>query len=121
MYNKIIRYLTLGFGLLFAVVPIYLNYEDMSSMGEQILFLLLCISPFFAYFFFSRKETRILNLLLPSIPLCVLYALFLYSFIESTSSTSALVFVIAPFFGFGIIIISYLILYFISKFKTKNS
>jgi hypothetical protein len=118
--NKIIRYLTLAFGLAYAVIPIYMNYESLSLLTGQIVFFLLSITPFFTYLFFSRKETKLLNLLLPSVPICILYALLLSTYFESTSSTSALVFIIAPIMGFGLLIVAYLILYLISKFKPKT-
>jgi hypothetical protein len=118
--NKIIRYLTLGIGLAYATIPIYMNYESLSLLTGQIVFFLLSITPFFVYFFFSRKENNKLNLLLPSVPICILYSLLLSSYFESTSSTSALVFIIAPVMGFGLLIVAYLILYLISKFKPKT-
>ena len=118
--NKIIRYLTLGLGLAYSVIPIYMNYESLSLLMGQIVFFLISITPFFAYFFFSRKENNLLSLLLPSVPICVLYGLLLSSYFESTSSTSALVFIVAPIIGFGILIAAYLILYLISKFKPKK-
>ena len=37
-YNKIIRYLTLAFGLAFSVIPLYLNYESLLFLVEQIRF-----------------------------------------------------------------------------------
>lgn len=118
--NKIVRYLTLGLGLAYGVIPIYMNYESLSLLIGQIVFFLISITPFFAYFFFSRKENNLLNLLLPSVPICILYALLLSTYFESTSSTSALVFIVAPIIGFGILIAAYLILYLISKFKPKK-
>lgn len=120
MQNKIVRYLTLAFSLVFCIVPIYLNYEDFSFLIEQIVFFLIIILPFFAYFFYSRKEKRLLRLLLPSVPLCILYAFVLFAFVDSTSSTSALVFLIAPVFGFGMLIVIYLALFLISKFFGNN-
>ena len=120
MQNKVIRYLTLAFSLAFCIVPLYLNYESPSFLIEQIVFFLIIILPFFAYFFYSRKENRLLYLLLPSIPLCILYAFILLAFVDSTSSTAALVFLIAPVFGFGILIVIYLGLFLISRFKNKN-
>ena len=118
--NKIVRYLTLGLGLVYGIIPIYMNYESLSLLMGQIVFFLISITPFFAYFFFSRKENNLLNLLLPSLPICILYALLLSTYFESTSSTSALVFIVAPIIGFGILIAAYLILYLISKFKPKK-
>ena len=118
--NKIVRYLTLGLGIAYSVVPIYMNYESLSLLFGQIVFFLLSITPFFAYFFFSRKTNHLLNLLLPSVPICVFYAFLLSTYFDSASSTSALVFIVAPIFGFGILIVSYLILYLISKFKPKT-
>jgi len=118
--NKIIRYLTLGLGLAYGIIPIYMNYESLSLLMGQVVFFLLSITPFFAYFFFSRNENNLLNLLLPSVPICILYALLLSSYFESTSSTSALVFIIAPIIGFAILIAAYLILYLISRFRSKS-
>jgi branched-subunit amino acid transport protein AzlD len=118
--NKIVRYLTLATGLAYAIIPIYMNYESLSLLTGQIAFFLLSITPFFAYFFFSRKENNLLNLLLPSLPISILYALLLSTYFESTSSTSALVFILAPVLGFGLLIVSYLTLYLISKFKRKT-
>ncbi|MEI7484643.1 MAG: hypothetical protein WCK13_08020 [Ignavibacteriota bacterium] len=118
--SKVIRYLTLVFGLAYSVIPIYMNYESLALLMGQVVFFLISITPFFAYFFFSRKENNLLNLLLPSVPICVLYALLLSTYFDSTSSTSALVFIVAPIIGFGLLITAYLILYLISKFKTKT-
>lgn len=120
MKNIIIRYLTLIFGFAFGIIPTYLNYESISLLIGQLVFFLISITPFFAYFFFSRKENKLLNLLLPSIPLCILYGLLLESYLDSTSSTASLVFVVAPIFGFGILIIVYLALYLITKFLFKE-
>ncbi len=117
--NKIIRYIVLIFGLAYGIIPIYSNYESLSLLVGQVVFFVLCITPFFAYFFFSRKENNLLNLLLPSLPLCILYGLLLSDYFDSTSSTSALIFIVAPLFGFGILIAAYLILFIISKFKHK--
>lgn len=119
MINKVIRYLTLALGLAYGIIPIYMNYEGLSLLMGQIVFFLISITPFFAYFFFSRKEEHLLNLLLPSVPISILYAILLSSYFDSTSSTSALVFIVAPIFGFGILIAAYLILYLISKFRPK--
>jgi hypothetical protein len=121
MTNKLIRYFTLLFGFAFGIIPTYLNYEGLSLLIGQILFFLLSITPFIAYFFFSRKENKLLNLLLPSVPLCIVYGLLLMTFLESTSSTSALVFVAAPIFGFGVLIVVYLALYLVSKFLFKDA
>lgn len=120
MQNKIIRYLTLAFGITFCIVPLFLNYESPSFLIEQIGFFLIVISPFFAFFFYSRKEIRMMHLLLPSLLLCLWYALILFSYIGSDSSTAALAFVIAPVFGFGILIFTYAALFLISKLKPKN-
>ena len=118
--NKIIRYLTLVFGVVYAIIPIYMNYESLSLLTGQMVFFLFSITPFFIYFFMSRKEDKLLGLLLPSLPLIILYGYMLYAYIDSTSSTSALVFVIAPVFGFGVLFVSYVILFLAKKF-TKRS
>lgn len=120
--NKIIRFSTLGFGFAYAVIPIYMNYEGLSLLTGQVAFFLFSIIPFFIYFFMSRKEDNLFKLLFPSILLLILYGWMLVSYIDSTSSTSALVFVVAPILGFAIIFVSYLILYLISRFtdKTRN-
>lgn len=119
--NIIIRYLTLGLGLAYGIIPIYMNYESLSLLTGQIVFFMISITPFFAYFFFSRKENNLINLLLPSVPICILYALLLSTYFDSTSSTSALVFIIAPVIGLALLIVAYLILYLISKLKPKTA
>lgn len=120
MYNKIIRFLTLAFGFMFGIIPIFLNYEDLSMLASQFVFFIFSITPFFAYFFLSRKENNLLKLLLPSLPLLILYALVLFAYVDSTSSTAALVFIIAPVFGFGLLIVIYLAMFLISKFILKK-
>jgi hypothetical protein len=118
----IIRFGTLFLGFAFALYIIFINFESSELLLMQFAMMFLWVLlPFYGYFLLSMKSESIFYILVPPLSILIPYALFAYDYLTSESSTSALVFIVAPVFGIASMGLGYLIAWVFTKlFKKKT-
>ena len=119
--KQLIRFGTLFIGFVFALYIIFINYEsaDLLLMQFAMMFLWVLL-PFYVYFILSIKFKSFPYILIPPVFILIPYGLFAYDYLTSTSSTSALVFLVAPVYGMVSLGIGYLIAWGWTKFSKKS-
>lgn len=122
-FTSIIGYTVLLCGCLIMGFVIYRNYESPIILLPQLLFAIWNITPNIAFFFTSHYIKSRTWLLVLAFILCGLQILTVIEYFSSTSSTSALIFVFAPFYQILIAGIVFLIIVLLQKQKAglKNS
>lgn len=119
--RHLIRFTTLFIGFVFALYIIFINYESTDLLLLQFAMMFLWVLlPFYAFFILSIKFKSLPYLIVPPLFILIPYALFAYDYLTSTSSTSALVFLVAPVYGLITLGIGYLIAWIWTKLTHKK-
>ena len=119
--KHLIRFTTLFIGFVFALYIIFINYESADLLLLQFAMMFLWVLlPFYAFFILSIKFKTYPYLILPPVFILIPYGLFAYDYLSSTSSTSALVFLVAPVYGLVSLGIGYLLAWIWTKLTQKK-
>lgn len=120
--KQLIRFGTLFIGFVFALYIIFINYESADLLLTQFAMMFLWVLlPFYAYFILSIKFKSFSYILIPPVFILIPYGLFAYDYLTSTSSTSALVFLVAPVYGMVSLGIGYLFAWGWTKMSHKKN
>lgn len=115
----IIGYTVLLCGCLIMGFVIYRNYESPIILFPQLLFAMWNITPNVAFFLTKHLIKSWTGLLLLAFIICGLQILTVVEYFSSTSSTSALIFIFAPFYEILVAGIVFLIIILLQKRKAR--